>query len=285
MVSPHRRYRLAAKSVARMIADRFRRWKHARRIRAAEAEIASRDGHGRSHGLDAPLIVSLTSYGARLAAAEKVIASVTRQSVRADRVILWLDSADIDSVPPGIRRSGVEIRVCPNWKSYKKLVPTLLEAPDAYIITADDDLYYGPDWLAGLVARAEAGVACHRGHEITLQEGLPRPYESWHRNIGAPATGPLIFPTGVGGVIYAPGVFHPDVTDAEKFTRLAPSADDVWFYWMHRLNGSTPEKIGGRFRVTEWPGSQERNLRATNLGTGGNDRAVQAMIAEYGWPA
>ncbi|WBU55569.1 glycosyltransferase [Paracoccus sediminicola] len=270
-----------------MIADVFRRWKHARRIVRAKAEIAGRDPRpGAPHWLDAPLIVSLTSYGARLAAAELVLASLLRQTVRADRVILWLDEEDLDRLPGGIRDSGAEIRVCPNWKSYKKLVPTLLESPEAYIVTADDDLYYGPDWLEGLVAAAKAGakVACHRGHRVTLEQGLPQKYDNWQRNIPRPDAGKLIFPTGVGGVLYGPGVFHPDATDAGKFMRLAPSADDVWFYWMHRLRGSEPEKIGGNFRVIEWPDSQTQNLRATNLGTGGNDRAIQAMIDAYGWP-
>ena len=268
-----------------MIADAFRRWKHARRIRAAEAEIASRDVASAPHGLDAPLVVSLTSYGARLLSAARVIASVSRQTVKPDRVILWLAAEDMDRVPAAIHESDAEVRVCPNWKSYKKLVPTLLEAPDAYIVTADDDVYYGARWLEGLVARADAGIVAHRAHRVTLDErGSPAGYDSWDWNLRAPERDPLIFPTGVGGVLYAPGVFHPDVTDADKFQRLAPSADDVWFYWMHRLQGSRPEKIGGRFRVVEWPGSQAQSLRSTNLGTGGNDRALQAMLAEYGWP-
>lgn len=267
-----------------MIAEAFRRWKHTRRIRAAEAEIAARSFAPAPHGLDAPLIVSLTSFGPRLPVVGKVLQSLLRQTVRADRVILWLTEADAALLPEQTRNLGAEIRICPDWRSYKKIIPTLLEAPDSYIVTADDDVYYGPDWLAGLIARADAGVVCRRGHLVTLADGLPRPYDDWDWNIGAPAQGPLIFPTGVGGVLYAPGVFHPDVTNAEKFQRLAPSADDVWLYWMHRLRGSSPAKIGGRYRVVEWPGSQAQNLRGGNLGTGGNDRAVQAMIAEYGWP-
>ena len=267
-----------------MIADAFRRWKHARRINAAAAEIAARSFTPAPHGLDAPLVVSLTSYGPRLQIVGKVLQSILRQTVRPDRVILWLDAADLPLLPENLHDLGAEIRPCANWKSYKKIVPTLVEAPDAYIVTADDDVYYGPDWLAGLVAHAGAGVACHRAHRVTLQDGRPQAYDDWDRHITAPARGPLIFPTGVGGVIYRPGVFHPDVTDPDKFMRLAPSADDVWLYWMHRLQGSRPEKIGGRFRVTEWPGSQTENLRATNLGTGGNDRAIAAMLAEYGWP-
>ncbi len=268
-----------------MIAETFRRWKHARRIRAAEAEIAARSFTPAPHGLDAPLVVSLTSYGPRLGVVGRVLHSLLRQTVRADRVILWLTQTDRDRLPPEVARLGAEIRVCPDWRSYKKIVPTLLEAPGSYIVTADDDVYYGPDWLAGLVETADAGVACRRAHRITLDgQGRPRAYDDWDRHIAVPAAGPLVFPTGVGGVIYAPGVFHPDVTDAEKFMRLAPSADDVWLYWMHRLRGSRPEKIDGCFRVIEWPGSQAQNLRATNLGTGGNDRAIAAMLAEYGWP-
>jgi len=152
------------------------------------------------------------------------------------------------------------------------------------VVTADDDVYYGPDWLETLVRHAGAGVVCHRAHRVTLQDGRPRPYGDWQRNIGRPETSPLIFPTGVGGVLYAPGVFHSDVTNAALFQALAPSADDVWLYWMHRLAGSRPAKIGGRFRITEWPGSQAQNLRGGNLGGDGNDRAVRAMVERYGFP-
>jgi len=270
--------------MAGMIADAFRRWKQGRRISRAEAEITSRHVDARPHGLDAPLIVSLTSYAARFASLPLVLQSLANQTVRPDRVILWLDRRDADALPPEAAAPGIEVRTCPNWRSYKKIVPTLIEAPDAYVVTADDDVYYGPDWLEALVRHAAAGVVCHRAHHITLQDGGPRPYGDWQRNIGRPETSPLIFPTGVGGVLYAPGVFHPDVTRADLFETLAPSADDVWLYWMHRLAGSRPAKIGGRFRITEWPGSQAQNLRSGNLSGDGNDRAVRAMVERYGFP-
>ncbi|WBU64481.1 glycosyltransferase family 2 protein [Paracoccus aerodenitrificans] len=285
MVSPDRQYRLAAGGMAGMIADRFRQWKHRRRIARARAEIATRDSHAAPHGLDAPLVVSLTSYRPRFPALEMVLASLLRQSVAPDRIMLWLAEADMAELPQQIAELDLEIRVCPDWRSYKKIIPTLQDMPDSYIVTADDDIYYAQDWLEQLVRRADAGVVCHRGHRISLgEDGLPRSYDDWRRNITSPDSGPLVFPTGVGGVLYAPGVFNPDVTDAGKFQGLAPSADDVWLYWMHRLAGSRPAKIGQNFRVIEWPGSQAENLRSTNLGTGGNDRAIQAMLGEYGWP-
>jgi len=268
-----------------MIADAWRRLKQARRIARAEAEIASRRLTAQPHGLGAPLVISLTSYPARFASLHLVLCSLLAQTVRADRVILWLDAGDEHKLPPEVRALDVETRTCPNWRSYKKLVPTLIEAPDAYVVTADDDVYYGPGWLEGLVRHAQGGVVCHRAHRVALAAGRPRPYAEWSRNLAAPETGPLVFPTGVGGVLYAPGVFHRDVTDAALFTELAPSADDVWLYWMHRLAGSRPEKIGGRFRITEWPGSQAQNLRTGNMLGDGNDRAIRALAEHYGFPA
>lgn len=267
-----------------MIAQAFRRWKRSRRIARAEAEIMARRIDPQPHGLPGPLVVSLTSYPARFGSLHLVLRSLLTQTVRPDRVILWLDEGDQARLTPDIAALDIETRICPNWRSYKKIVPTLTEAPDAFIVTADDDVYYDPDWLAGLVAHAGAGVVAHRAHRITLRGGQPTGYGDWQRNIAAPDAGPLIFPTGVGGVLYAPGVFHPDVTDAALFTELAPSADDVWLYWMHRLAGSNPAKIGGSFRITEWPGTQAQNLRGGNLTGDGNDRAVAALLDRYGFP-
>ncbi|SDE16015.1 hypothetical protein SAMN05421538_104192 [Paracoccus isoporae] len=270
--------------MAGLIGGAWRRWKHARRVAHAQAEIAARDFSPAPHGLDAPLIVNLTSYPPRFGALPHVLASLIRQSVRPDRVILWLAEEDEARLPDALRGMGVEIRLCTDVRSYKKIVPALRAFPGSYIVTADDDVYYGPDWLAQLVAHAAAGVVSHRAHRVTLDAGRPRPYAAWDRNLAAPLVDKLIFPTGVGGVLYAPGVFHPDVTDAELFQHLAPSADDVWLYWMHRLKGSRPAKIGGRFRIVEWPDSQTENLRSANLGGDGNDRAVSALLDRYGWP-
>ncbi len=69
----------------------------------------------------------------------------------------------------------LEIRTCAPWRSYKKIVPTLLAHPGAFIATADDDLYYPADWLERLVAAAKggAGVACLRAHRVTMTVAGP----------------------------------------------------------------------------------------------------------------
>ncbi|WP_410219069.1 glycosyltransferase [Paracoccus sp. (in: a-proteobacteria)] len=273
-----------------MIRNAFRRFKHRRRIARAMAETAARpDGPGRPHELPSELVVSLTSHVARFPTLAPTLHALLRQSVQPDRVILWLDEGDENRLPAEIRSmAGLDIRTCPNWRSYKKIVPTLLACPGAHVVTADDDLYYPADWLEQLVSAAHQGatVACLRAHRVVMATPeRPAAYEAWQHNISVTRAGAEVFPTGVSGVIYAPGVFHPDVTREDLFTRLAPSADDVWLYWMHRMKGSQPRKVGGRARILEWEGSQTVNLRAGNRQGCGNDRAIAALTDHYGWPA
>ena len=274
-----------------MISDAFRRFKRRRRQARALAEIAARpDRPGRPHGLSGPPIVSLTSHAARFATLAPTLRALTRQTVQPDRLILWLDEGDQHRLPPEVAAMpGLEIRICPDWRSYKKIIPTLMAHPDAFVATADDDLFYPADWLERLVAvvAGGAGIACLRAHRVVMAGTAPAGYEDWDHNIAVPEAGPLVFPTGVSGVIYAPGVFHADVTRDDLFMRLAPGADDIWLYWMHRLAGSRPAKTGGRARILEWQGSQAVSLRSVNrpaAGQGGNDRAIAALMGHYGWP-
>lgn len=274
-----------------MIGEAFRRFKHARRLKRAKAEIVSRPlGRGRPHGLPGRLVVSLTSYPARFATLHLTLQAILSQSVLPDRVILWLDPGDEAKLPQAVRAlvgQGLELREAPPLRSYNKIVPTLLDSPDAFIVTADDDVYYTRDWLKQLVEAALDGarIVCIRAHRVVLgPDDKPKSYHDWQRNITQPETSPLVFLTGVSGVLYSPGVFHPDVTRDDLFTRLAPSSDDVWLYWMHRMNGVEARKIGGKTRILEWEGSQAQSLRAGNLQGSGNDQAVAAMMQHYGWP-
>lgn len=274
-----------------MISDVFRRLKHRQRQKRAIAEIDARPVEpGSPHGLPAPLIVSLTSYPARFGTLAITLKAILRQSVRPDKVILWLAEGDEEYLPPevaALKSEGLEVAVCPDWRSYKKIVPALLAYPDSYLVTADDDLYYMADWLDGLVRSAAIGyrIAGHRAHRVSLNKnGVPCQYEEWQKNIKGPQQSHLVFLTGGMGTIYAPGALHSDVINPKLFMELCPSADDIWLYWMYRLSGIEAQKIGDRIRIVEWEGSQAENLRSVNLSGRGNDRAIQAMLRRYGWP-
>ena len=275
-------------------ADRFREWKWRRRVRANIREIESRSISTRPHGLDAPLIVSLTSFPPRFPQLVYTLRCLLSQTVRPDEVVLWCSKADIGSLPGeacALQDQGLRIAGVPDLRSFKKLVPALLENPNRYIATADDDLHYRADWLEEMVkvAKQHRGkIISHRAHQITFsQDGAFRPYAEWNKNIAGEVEGPEIFATGVGGALYPPQSLHTDATDADMFMTLCPTADDIWFYWMARKAGIVVRHIGPGTRIVEWSGSQDHSLKSVNLGASadnGNDAAITALLEAYGWP-
>ena len=245
-----------------------------------------------SHTLPAPLYISLTSYPPRFSQLNRTLSALMRQSVRPDGIFLWISHSDKVQLPDETARlcatGRVQLRFCEDLKSYKKIIPMLREFPGAFIVTADDDHYYDRDWLARFV-EAFCGdysvVLCQRAHRIVLgSDGLPEAYLNWRWAIRYPLLSPLVFPTGVEGVMYPPGVFHRDVLRDDVFRQDCPNADDLWLYWMVRLNGGMAKKIGWFSRGFDWPGTQQCALYRQNLLSSGNDRQLKNLIERYGFP-
>ena len=96
-----------------------------------------------SHGTP-KVIVSLTTYGRRVRKVHYTIISLLRQSYKPDMVILWLDNENwndqnLPNTLLKLKEKGLTIKYCADLKSYKKLIPALMEYPDSIIVTCDDD--------------------------------------------------------------------------------------------------------------------------------------------------
>jgi len=241
------------------------------------------------HKLSSPLIVTLTSYPARYPTLALTLASLLAQSMLPDHIYLWIAEEDLPSLPENVRRlqgNGVEVRRCHNLRSYKKIIPAIEHAPGAFLVTADDDVYYPRHWLRELVNAYRPGqkeVLCARGHRIRLDDrGLPLPYHQWQLDVDSTGSERLLFPTTGGGALYEPGIFHQDVHRADIFLTLCPTADDVWLYWMAALNGARFRKVGRRRRLIHWLNSQRLTLYSVNRVE--NDRQIANMILQYGFP-
>lgn len=105
---------------------------------------------------------------------------------------------------------GLSFGPVPTCAPTRKLIPALELWPDAWFVTADDDVYYPPDWLEQLVGQARRGtVVGTRVHLAPLDpSGRLTPYGSWTMAthlLRAPSADTRLFPTGVGGVLYPPG--------------------------------------------------------------------------------
>lgn len=248
-------------------------------------------GGARPHHLPGELIISVTSYPKRFRSLHYTLRSLLEQDVRADRTILWVADQDRDAIPRavwGLRARGLEIRFTADVRSYKKLVPTLEAFPNAFIVTADDDIIYPPDWLGVLVDaydRSDPCIICRRAHRIGFAPDGFEPYLTWQLNLDdgsgfAPSEDLLA--VGAGGILYPPGTLHADVLRADMFMRLAPQGDDLWFWWMGRRLGTRTKCAGEMSEYRYVAGTQEAGLWGENS-LGGNDRQLAALVAALGY--
>ncbi len=215
-----------------------------------------------------------------------------RQTVHPDETVLWIAHKDMPLLPKEVtdlEREGLTIRATEDLRSYKKIVPALDTYPEAYICTADDDVYYWSTWLEELVDEIRGDalvVACHRGHEIAVDAlGRYGPYAEWELDVPQRAESESLFPTGIGGVLYSPGTLQHRAEDREAIAALCPHNDDIWLYWMGRRNGARYRTAGKhRFLIT-LKGSQAEALWHGNLSEGRNDGMIRATAERYGYPA
>ena len=195
------------------------------------------------------IIVSLTSYKPRINDVKYTIYSLLNQNFPPDKLILWLDE---DSFPQReknlprdlleLKNFGLTIDWCENLRPYKKLIPALEKYPDDIIVTADDDIFYQPDWLKILYDEHLKNPDCviaHRAHRLRLDtQGNLFPYVMWQIEISSHTPQFRNFSTGAGGVLYLKKFFHRDILRRELFMNLSPNADDIWFWAMEVLNGT-----------------------------------------------
>lgn len=194
------------------------------------------------------LIVSLTSFPDRMNDIHYCIYSLLNQTLKPDMLILWLAEEQYPEKEKNLPQTllnlteyGLTIKWCKNLYSYKKLIPTIQEYPDAVIITTDDDVFYEKDCIEKLYnsyQQTPECIICHRGHRISWNPFTQKPlrYKTWKKAIDGESISFKNFQTGAGGVLYPPNCFYKDITNIELFTELAPNADDIWFWAMSVLN-------------------------------------------------
>lgn len=244
-----------------------------------------------------PVIVSLTSYGRRLLDVCFAVESIMQQSWRPNRIVLWLDPDDVRNLPEALVRQqkrGLEIRERnPFLRSYNKLLPMLDEAPEAAIITIDDDAVYDFDLVERLIKAHKANpraIYSPMSREMTLKDGLNlASYNKWDTTSVQPGNETIFtFFMGGSGTLYPPNSLDPRVKDASAAMRCAPTADDVWFNVAAHAHHTPVCKIptrnpDGMDFVTN-RNYLDNGLAIVNEGQGGNDAALVASQDFFGIP-
>lgn len=202
------------------------------------------------------LTVNLTTTFQRLSLCRIAITSLLLQSKLPDQINLWVSkepylrdkgigSSDvieqfIYSLPESTRQRLI-IRWAENTGPYRKLIPMLrVAAPEDIIVTADDDIFYGENWLKKLVEAYEATpnmLVAARVRKIKANVfGVNQSYLYW-KIITKPATVSDDFVvTFGGGVVLNRHMFCEKDIHNEEYLQLAPTADDLWFSKLVRRN-------------------------------------------------
>lgn len=242
---------------------------------------------------DTEIVVSLTTYGRRLYDVCYTIESLMQQTCPPNRIVLWLDSLTMSKpLPVALQKQmnrGLEVLATHDIRSYKKLIPALQKFPEATIITVDDDVVYDFDIIERLIKahcdNPDAIQAC-RVHTMKFDEnGNLLPYSQWDWTTAS--TVKRHFLTGVGGVLYPPHSLGEEVLNEKVFRSICPTADDVWFTAMAKLNGTPIMKVDTRSPKGEDYVSnyevQDMGLCRINTGRfGKNDEQIQAVFSRYG---
>lgn len=244
------------------------------------------------------LIVSLTSFPARMAEIHYTIYSLLNQKVKPDEVVLWLGKdkfpnleADLPAKLLKFQDYGLTIKWCKDIRSFTKLLPSLKEYPEDIIVTADDDVYYPETWLEKLYQAYYAEpdiIHCHRAHLVLLSdEGEIISYNDWWKScFGVPASY-YNFLTGVGGVLYPPKCLGEEVFD-EKYKELTPLADDIWFWAIAVRRGIKINVIPNPIRRLTYINADIElgaegtvSLSHQNVHQNRNDTQMEAVLKTY----
>jgi hypothetical protein len=239
-----------------------------------------------------PVICSITTFPARINSVWIPIECIFRQTIRPDRVILWLSQEQFPDrkLPQSLMdlvKRGLEIEFCDgDLKAHKKYLYALEKFPEAYVITFDDDLFYDSNAIDNLMALKQKypnAIVTNRAHRITFTpDGKICPYRKWQHNVACIQPSHALVATGGCGTLYEKRLLHADVTNTEHIKALSFFADDLWLKVMALMNhtmvvtnrryGKDPIIVGK---------TQTEKLVATNVLQGGNDEQLRKTMAHY----
>lgn len=243
------------------------------------------------------VVVSMTSFPAAIPYAVKAVRSLLQGSVLPDKIILYLTFSQFgeEGLPGDLLQLAkenpvFEIRDYPHdIRSYRKLIPALIDFPDAIIVTVDDDVAYHRHMLRDLLRlhdKLPKAILAHRAKKIIPD----KPYKKWmkyrwyHFLFKKIHISYCTLQTGVGGVLYPPHSLRSDMLDLDLFTKLAPTTDDIWFWAAAVANDYPIVPVPfGRNKPKGLHKPKSLSLKTKNF-KGQTDRnlgALKAIFAQY----
>ncbi len=256
----------------------------AKKLRNMVIKEPLRCGEGQGH-----IIVSLTSFPARFDTLDICIKSLFAQSVKPDKIVLYLGT-ECDDVPlperlTELEKYGLEIKKgYADIRPHKKYLFAMQEYPEDIIITVDDDLMYDRNMIKSLLEsykRNPNAVSARRVHRITSSGGDLEPYDKFDK-CWTSTTEPshILLSTNGAGTLFPPHILPEEAFDIDTIKKLCLDADDIWIKFMLIKKGvpvvwvkshqSMPPEIPGTQRIALYYANTDKE-------NSNNDRCIQAM--------
>lgn len=198
------------------------------------------------------IVVSMTSYPARIRGAWVALESLFRQDYRAFTLVLVLTEGQFPGrkLPPMIRLlqwKGLRLLwVDEDNKSFDHLWPAYKEFPRSKIISVDDDKVFPRHLVKTLVEVSDdkpGVIVGARGWEMRLDGSKFGFGLGWSRADYATPSRRLFMPPG-NGSLYPPNSLPELTGDTVLMRKICPRADDVWYWAMARIAGTESICLG-----------------------------------------
>lgn len=237
------------------------------------------------------LVVSLTSFPARINSVWLTIDSIFRQTMQPESLNLYLSKLQFPNMfvdlPLSLRKMcnrGLNIIfVDDDLRPHKKYYYAFLQYSDKCVVTIDDDIYYRSDMLAHLWQLHTMFPNCVVANQGAMFEDIHDKYSSWRlpdKERLTPSQKSVAI--GCGGILYPCKLFKKtDIFDITKIKELSLSTDDLWLK-AHELKNNIQVVIGEYFCISpNVIGSQKVTLSQDNWQHNNQNDINWKRLVEY----
>lgn len=239
------------------------------------------------------IVVSLTTFPARINSVWIVIDSLLRQKTVPGKICLYLAENEFPNGEEGLperllkyKEYGLEINIRKeNLMAHNKYFYALQEHKDKCVITVDDDFYYPVDTISRLVELHEAnpGVVCSNSiHVFTFNDDDSfKSYDEWIPRAPRQNASHMNVALGYNGVLYPPVNYGEKMFDTTMIRETSLKADDLWLKALEIEAGI--KVVNGDYFCTgiELGGTQTISLSKTNINNGFNDKQWIALCKAF----
>lgn len=240
---------------------------------------------------DEYIIVSLTSYPARIAFVHQAIKSLMMQTCKPDKIFLWLaeeqfPNKELPSKLLELCSYGLDIMWMNDLYGHKKYYyPVLNQKTNEVVITFDDDILYSPVTIERIMKKHKLYpncLVCERGQ--TFEDKDIQNPGRWRVNseLGVNLPTFSMNPSPGGGCLIPYHGFYKDAVDEQKIRSLAYKNDDLWYMFMCAENGTQMIKTRKNHRTfTVIKGSQIEQMANANVKGDVNIAVMDSLKQSY----